>query len=351
MNREVDVQQRTPANVAVSVVIPNWNGKDSLGACLDSLLTQSLKPHIIVVENGSVDGSLEFITSNYPTVEVITNKKNLGFAGGVNCGIRRAMERQDNYVALFNNDAIADKNWLQNLWQTLKQHPDAGIATCKFMSIDHQHLDSTGDLYTVWGLPYPRGRGEPVGEQYDNDLQVFGASGGASLYRVKTLQQIGLFDEDFFAYYEDVDLSFRAQLAGWRVYYAPTAIAYHQIGATSGKIKGFTTYQTIKNYPWLFWKNVPMGRPFWKILPRFTLAYASFVASAIARGQFGAVGKGLLRTTWQLPKKLIQRRYIQKHRVITNQAFWQLLTHDLPANAYKLRTLRARWWSLKGKRT
>src|SRR6201999_312952 len=94
-------------------------------------------------------------------------------------------------------------------------------------------------------------------DKYDKQTAVFVASGGASLYRIKMLQEIGLFDEDFFAYYEDVDLSFRAQLAGWKVAYAPRAVAYHQIGATSGHIKGFTTYQTIKNLPLLFYKNVP----------------------------------------------------------------------------------------------
>jgi GT2 family glycosyltransferase len=241
----------------VAVVIPNWNGKDELPKCLDSLQAQTVQRRIIVVENGSTDGSGELVTSLYPGITLLPQSKNLGFAGGVNAGIRYALEQDFEYIALLNNDAVADRNWLRELMGTLEHNPKAGIATCKFMTIDKKHLDSTGDIYTTWGLPYPRGRGEPVNEAYDKDTKVFGASGGASLYRASMLLQIGLFDEDFFAYYEDIDISFRAQLAGWKVLYNPRAIAYHQIGATSSKKKGFTTYQTLKNYPWVITKNVP----------------------------------------------------------------------------------------------
>ncbi len=127
------------------------------------------------------------------------------------------------YIGLFNNDAVADKDWLKNLTQVLDENSDTGIVTCKLVDANNQHLDSTGDIYTVWGLPFPRGRGEPVSTKYDDKTDIFAASGGASLYRTKMLEEIGLFDEDFFAYYEDVDLSFRAQLAGWKVKYAPTS--------------------------------------------------------------------------------------------------------------------------------
>ena len=334
----------------VSVVVPNWNGIDSLGACLDSLLAQTLAARIIVVENGSRDGSLEFLRQHYPNVEVIVHQKNKGFAGGVNAGIRKSIADGNSYVALFNNDAVADKDWLKNLVQALETNANAGIATCKFMSMDKKHLDSTGDQYTVWGLPYPRGRGETGLDTYDDDVAIFAASGGASLYRVSMLEQIGLFDEDFFAYYEDVDLSFRAQLAGWKVRYVPEAVAYHQIGATSSKIPGFTTYQTIKNLPWLFWKNVPAGKVFIRVLPRFTVAYCSFIASALARGQVWPVVKGLSMYVYKFPKKLWQRYQIQSHRTVSNDYIWGSLTHDLPPNAHKLRRLRNIWWKLASKR-
>lgn len=297
---------------------------------------------IIVVENGSTDGSLEFINTHYPGVDLVVNKKNLGFAGGVNSGIRYAIDDNCDFVALFNNDAIADKDWLRYLVEATEKDGKVGVVTCKFMDIDGKHLDSTGDQYTNWGLPYPRGRGEPVNDSYDDQIDIFAASGGASLYKVKMFKDIGLFDEDFFAYYEDVDLSFRAQLAGWKIRYCPKAIAYHQIGATSSKISGFTTYQTMKNLPWLMWKNVP-ATYLLKVLPRFKIAYFSFYASAWRRHQGWSATKGVLLSVTLAPKKIWQRHQIQNTKKVSDSYIWGIMTHDLPPNALKLRSLRAKW--------
>lgn len=332
----------------ISVVVPNWNGREELGACLDALLAQSTPHEIIVVENGSTDGSQEFLQANYPQVVILEQPKNLGFAEGVNVGIRHALEHHCEYIALLNNDAVPEKNWLEQLLNALKENPKAGIATGKFMSFDKKHIDSTGDMYTTWGLAYPRGRGESADNAYDEKSLVFGATGGASLYRSAMLQAVGLFDKDFFAYYEDIDLSFRAQLAGWQVVYTPKAVAYHKTGATSSKIKGFTTYQTIKNYPWLLWKNVP-ARYLPIILPRFTLAYTLIVGSAIARGHGWYALKGLIVSAVLLPKKLIERRKIQKHKRVTNSHVRSVLTWDLPPNARRLRKLKSSWRKLLGK--
>lgn len=333
----------------VCIVIPNWNGASHIGECLDSLLAQSYKAHIIVVDNGSVDDSVLFIKSRYQSVELIEHSKNLGFAGGVNVGIRRATELGAEYVALFNNDAVADSKWLENLIAAIDDKENVGITTGKLLDDSKQKLDSTGDWYTTWGLPYPRGRGEVATNKYDNQTEVFAASGGASLYRIKMLNEIGIFDEDFFAYYEDVDISFRAQLAGWKIHYVPKAIAYHQIGATSSKLKGFTTHQTMKNLPMLLLKNVPL-----RLLPgvwiRFQLTHWAFLLSAISRGQGWPALKGCLVAFWLLPKKLIQRYTIQSRRKVTSQYIWSIMTHDLPPNAHKLRALRARWWRITGRR-
>lgn len=331
----------------VNVVIPNWNGASALPACLDSLLAQSQKSQIIVVENGSTDNSRGLLYSKYPQVEVIPLPKNTGFTG-VNTGIRQAIKNKVQYVALLNNDATADPKWLKNLVDFLEDNPKAGIATSKILSHTGEYLDSTADLYTIWGLPHPRGRREADTGKYDNDIWVFGASGGASLYRVETLEDIGLFDEDFFAYYEDVDISFRAQLAGWKVAYVPSARVYHQIGGTSAKIKGFATYQTMKNLPWLLVKNVP-GPLLGTVLPRFILAYVAFFASSISRGQAGPASKGFLKMLWLLVKKISQRRKIQRGRQVSIKYIDSLLVHDLPPNARKLRSLRSRWWKLRKK--
>lgn len=333
---------------SVAVIVPNWNGADHLAACLDSLLAQSVKADVIVVDNGSVDGSLELL-AKYPDINVIRQKRNLGFAGGVNIGFREAIRGGAEYAAALNNDAVADKDWLKQLVAAAAANPRVGIVTSKILTIDGSLIDSTGDYLTVWGLPYPRGRGEADEGKYDDSTDVFAASGGASLYRVKMLQEAGLFDEDFFAYYEDVDLSFRAQLAGWKVRYQPEALVYHQIGGTSGKIKGFATYQTIKNLPWLFWKNIPGGKILLKVLPRFTLAYLAIVGGALKRGQLGPVIKGVCAHTVRMPKKAVQRRRIQKNRKVSKDYIWDMLVKDLPPNARNLRKLRSAWQKLGGR--
>lgn len=325
------------------VVIPNWNGARDLPDCLDSLLAQTLNPYIIVVENGSTDNSLEILQTKYPSVEVVALSKNHGFAGGVNAGIKKAMDDGAEYVALFNNDAVADKAWLKHLADFLDKNDSVGIVTCKILDAKNDFLDSTGDIYTVWGLPYPRGRKEPAGNKYDEDTIIFGASGGASLYRVKMLQEIGLFDEDFFAYYEDVDLSFRAQLAGWKIAYVPAAKAYHQISATSSRIKGFATYQTLKNLPLLMWKNVP-AKLMLHVFPRFVFLYFMIWGRALSRGQLWTSTKGVLMSIMLWPKKLFQRRRIQKSRKVSVEYIDSIITHDLPPNAHSLRRLRSVWW-------
>jgi GT2 family glycosyltransferase len=334
----------------VSVVIPNWNGANDLPDCLDSLHAQTLKPHIVVVDNGSSDNSLKLLEAEYPSVEVIKLRKNRGFAGGVNAGIRKSLKDGFKYIALLNNDATADKPWLRHLVETLDKNPAVGIATSKIVDRDNTHIDSTGDIYTVWGLAFPRGRGEAVSDKYDRDTEVFGASGGASLYRSSMLEEIGLFDEDFFAYYEDVDISFRAQLAGWKVAYVPQAAVYHKIGATSSRVKNFAIYQTLKNYPQLLWKNVP-AKLMWRIFPRFVLAYFMIWGRAVSRGQVWASTKGVLASILLWPKKLFQRYKIQKSRKVSASYIHSIITHDLPPNAGNLRKLRTAWWKISGKKT
>ena len=332
--------------LTTAVIVPNWNGIDDLPACLDSLLAQTVPLEVVVVENGSTDGSLELLAEKYPTITVLAEAKNHGFAGGVNIGLRYALEKNYPYAALFNNDAVAEPDWLEKLVATLEVNKKVGIVASKFMTIDKKHLDSTGDQYTSWGLPYPRGRSETNLGAYDKLTEIFGASGGSSLYRTDMLRQIGLFDEDFFAYYEDVDISWRAQLAGWKVAFAPKAVAYHKIGATSGKVHGFTTLQTLKNLPWVFWKNVPSGRLFWTIGPRLLLAYTFFFWRAVLSSRAGAALKGFGLSLLLLPKKLGQRRAIQKSKTASNDYIASIITWDLPPNAGNLRRLRTIWRKL-----
>lgn len=350
MSALVDVGASSGEPPKTVVVIPNWDGAADLPACLDSLLAQTTPAHIIVVDNGSTDNSVTLVETAYPQVELIRHDSNRGYAGGVNPGFRRAIELGATYAAPFNNDAVADRRWLERLEAELDAHPELGIACCKVASADGSHLDSTGDQYTTWGLPYPRGRGESDRGQYDDydHRTILAASGAASLFRVRMLKQIGLFDEDFFAYYEDVDISLRAQLRGWQIAYVARSVVRHETSTTGSRIKGFFTYQTMKNLPMLLVKNVP-NRLLTTVLPRFTLVYCSFFVSALQRRQLGYALRGAGRALWLAPRKLAERGRIQRGRTASDDYIASMLTWDLPPNAAKLRALRSKWWQLVGK--
>lgn len=333
------------------VVIPNLNGGEDLLGAVESLEAQTLQPYIIVVDNASTDGSVEALKKAHKKVEIIRHDVNKGYAGGVNPGLKRAIELGTTYTAPFNDDAVADKEWLARLVAYLDANEKVGAAACKVLTADRERLDSTGDYYTHWGLPYPRGRREYDTGQYDKKTTIFAASGAASLYRTRALEQVGLMDEDFFAYYEDVDLSFRLQLAGWKVAFVPDSVVYHRIGMTSGRVKGFTTYQTMKNLPLLWLKNVPR-QYLWRTGWRLALAQTMFFGRAITRGQAWPALKGSAACAYLVAKKLPQRWHIQRTRAVSDEYIWSMVVHDLPPNAHALRKLRSLWsqsWKLRKK--
>jgi GT2 family glycosyltransferase len=300
----------------IFVVIPNWNGEDMLAKCLESLEAQTKKATIVVVDNKSIDKSVKIVQDKFKGVILLRNPKNLGFAGGVNVGIRYAAEHGADAVALLNNDAVADKHWLKELASELENHPQSGIVTCKLMRSDQERLDSTGDFYSVSGIPFPRGRNQLDGPAFDTAGNVFGASGGASLYRAELFKQIGLFDEKFFAYYEDVDMSFRAQLAGWQIRYTPRAVAYHDVGATSSKLGDFTRYHSIKNFLLLYTKTMPT-KLYWKYLPIFLYQFLRTTARSIIDRKPHVWLKAVLSFINFLPEVLSDRRKIQKSRKVS----------------------------------
>jgi hypothetical protein len=309
----------------VSVVVPNWNGEKYLSDCIDSLLSQTIKADIIIIENNSTDGSRNLL-KKYLGVITLLQSKNLGVAGGFTAGLDYALNNNYDYAALFNNDAVADKDWLKKLVDVMESDKKVGIVTCKFMQFDKKHIDSTGDLMTIFGLPFPRGRNEIDTGQYDHETEIFAGSGGASLYRVSMLRQIGLFDNNFFAYFEDVDISFRAQLAGWKVRYQPESVAYHRISATTSRLGYFASYHTAKNFPLLYIKNMP-GRLFFKYLPLAIYWYFRMFAARLIRGGFWAFTKGFLASIALMPKKIIARYHIQKNRQVLVEYIDSVLIH------------------------
>jgi hypothetical protein len=325
----------------VAIIVLNWNGIIDTLDCLDSLQQQTHKDFsILVVDNGSNDNSkseLDKYKAAHKNTEIIYNHKNLGFAGGVNTGIKWAIDKGFEFIALINNDATVDKSWIENLLSGIK-NKDTGICTGLLLHQDGKTIDSTGDWYSTWGLPFPRNRNDVTSKSPDSQL-VFSASGGASLYKTALFRDIGLFDEDFFAYYEDTDISFRAQLAGWNVAYTKDAIAYHKQGETSKKIPGFTTYQTFKNLPLLFIKNVPYGLLL-SIGVRFYFAYSLMLGNSIVKGS----GKSAISGAWMGFtlgfRALSKRRNIQKYKRVDAKYINSILWRDLPPDQTGIRKLR-----------
>ena len=327
---------------SVLIVVLNWNGIKDTQMCLDSLLKQTYKHfHVLVVDNGSVDNSLpklRAIEAKNDNITVIANPKNKGFAGGVNTGISYAIEQNFDAVALFNNDAVADKEWLAELVKGLTQK-DTAIVTGLLLHEDGKTIDSTGDYYSIWGMPFPRNRGDKVTEAAHSGF-VFSGSGGASLYKTSLFKEIGLFDESFFAYYEDLDVSFRTQLAGHKVYFTNKAIAYHKQGATSKKIPGFTVYQTFKNVPLLFAKNVPTKL----LLPigaRLLLLYTLFLGNAVRHGSGVPALRGWLASIGYFwTRSLWLRINIQRNRKVDAAYISSVILHDLPPDQTGMRKFR-----------
>ncbi|HSH58376.1 MAG TPA: glycosyltransferase family 2 protein [Acidimicrobiales bacterium] len=313
----------------VAVVVPNWNGRHLLEECLDSLGAQSVPARVIVVDNGSVDGSASLVRSGYPGTRLVELDHNHGFTGAVNRGIEVALAEGADFVALLNNDARADEHWLERLLAAMEDHTEVGIVTSKVLMTDGRHFDSAGNHYSVWGHPFPRGRDELDVGQYDERAFVFGGSGGASLYRVAMMAEIGLFDDDFFAYYEDDDVSFRAQLAGWKVMYEPASLAHHRVAATSSKHPTLRHYHVTKNAFFLFHKNMPT-RLYFRYLPRFTVGFLSLLAGVAKRRDFAALVPSLWRIAVTLGPLIKKRRSIQDKRVVSDAYVSSILYHGVP---------------------
>ena len=299
----------------VTVVVPNWNGERFLKTCLGSLREQTYKDfETVLVDNGSTDDSSGLVYRDFPEVVVVPLKENLGFSAAVNAGVRAS---DTELVALLNNDTEQDAGWLEALVQAANTRPDAGFFASKLVDFhDRRTLDGAGDALRRSGLPYRVGHGEKDRGQYDDTRYVFGACAAAALYRRTMLQEIGLFDEDFFAYCEDGDLSFRAQLAGYRCLYVPEAVVYHIGSASSGGKRSPTaTRLGTRNGLWLLVKNLPVPLvP--AFLPFFLLGQFSRLAVTAVSGVWRPHLSGLSEGIRLLPPMLKKRREIQKGRKV-----------------------------------
>jgi len=244
-----------PGTKKVTIVIPNWNGMQWLNGCLKALYDQDLPCFkTIIVDNGSIDSSVQFIKDRYPQVEVVELSRNMGFAKAVNIGIEKSTTP---YIAILNNDTIVYREWLSNLLNKIESSPpDIAAISSKMLRMDDCNLvDDAGDELSWYGSATKRGYNEPA-SVYCDEVEVFSPSGGASLFRREFLLKTGSFDPDFFAYLEDVDLGLRGRLLGYRYLYLPTAKVLHKSHGSGIQTAHYVKLIT-RNRLLLFAKNIP----------------------------------------------------------------------------------------------
>jgi GT2 family glycosyltransferase len=327
-----------PGKPFFSIIIPNWNGRHLLEECLESVCAQTFRDfETIVVDNGSTDGSVALLEESYTNrIQLIPLKENLGFAGGNNRGIEKA---SGTWVVFLNNDAIADVNWLKELYEASSRHPDVEIFACKVLNYHRRNeIDTVGHLLYPDGIARGRGRLEEDAGQYDREEEVFFPSGCAAAFRKDLLDVIGGFDESFFAYGDDTDLGLRARLFGSRCLLVPRSVAYHKYSSTTGTYSGFKAYQVERNRIWVMLKYFPLR---WILLsPAYTIVRMSHHLIAALRGR-GASGRfaeqgsvwGLFRTVlraqWdafaRMPDILFERRKNRHLRKIPAKQFTEWL--------------------------
>lgn len=321
----------------VSVVVVNWNRAELLNECLKSLIRQSWPSfEILVVDNGSSDASQSVVRSFLSqNVRLLAQPANLGFAAGANQGIRVARGR---FVALLNNDAVAEPDWLQRLVEAMEPAPDVGMCACKIRLAASPLIDKAGHLIYLDGQNRGRGSGEPDRGQYDRVEEALFPDGCAALYRKSLLDELGGFDADFFAYGDDADLGLRARWRGWGCLYVPQAVVHHRHSSTLGPYSMRKVYWVERNRLWVAIKNFPL--PLLLLGPLFTLnrwawnlaaalsgrgAAGAFRRGASWSGLFSTFGRAMLDSARQWPAMWKKRKAIRARRRLSDWEFCRLL--------------------------
>jgi len=301
----------------VSIIILNWNGRRYLQDCLQAVFAQTTRDfEVMLVDNGSTDGSTDLVRTHFPGVRLIENTHNRGFAAANNQAIRATTSE---FVATLNNDTQVEPGWLEALVNAMEAAPHVGMCASKMLFADPPHLiNSAGIALDRAAIAWDRMGGQPDTPEDPSPQPVFGACAGAALYRRSMLDQIGLFDEDFFAYMEDVDLAWRAQLAGWEARYVPQARVYHHHSATAQEGSPFKRRLLGRNKVWLAVKNYPTPA-LYQYLPAI-LAYDGIAVgyTLLVQRDLNPL-KGRLSSLSGLPRMLKKRRAVQSLRVRSAQ--------------------------------
>ncbi|MEM7113224.1 MAG: glycosyltransferase family 2 protein [Chloroflexota bacterium] len=309
-----------------SIIIPHWNGRHHLDDCLHALRRQSFDGfEVILADNGSTDGSQAYVREQFPEVKLVELGENLGFTGACNAGYAAS---QGDVVVLLNNDTEVDANWLAEIMRVFADQPDVGVVASKMLLFDQRdQFHTAGDIYRTDGIPGNRGVWQQDVGQYEKEEDVFGACGGSAAYRRTMLAQIGFLDDDFFFSCEDVDLAWRANLAGWRVRYVPTAVVYHKLKA-SGGTGAVSSYHDGRNFFYVIWKNYPTSllREHWRDIVAAQLKISGEALRAWRGEAARARLKGQLAGLWGVFKMWPKRQAVQALRRVDDERLTAVLT-------------------------
>ena len=322
-------------NPFVAVIVLNWQGEALIKDCLDALRQQTYQDFLTVVaDNASTDQSVKIIEENYPDVLLYAFTENYGFAKGNNEAIRNVKKTYPNlkYLVLLNNDTKAEPQWLAELVATAETDPKIGSVASQLICWDGQNpatkIDSAGDMFYKHGVAGKRGYGKPR-DTYQDDENVFGACAGAALYSSKALDDVGLLDEDFFAYNEDVDLAFRLRLKGYTCHFAPKANVWHRVGFSSGRYSDRSLYWAKRNSLWVIWKNFPKKLLLLYGFQIFLYAFLSDILWCL-RGRFKPIIKGRIDAFKARARLNAQRQQIQKTKTISEKELKKLIILKTP---------------------
>lgn len=317
----------------VHVIVLNWNGMGHLPACLASLKRQSYPDfRVLLVDNGSTDVSLSYVRREHPEVELFENGRNLGFAEGNNRGIRLAMERGAEFVILLNNDTECDAGFVSALVSAAEEAPSIGACASKLMFFDARSvLNGVGTEATMLGCGGDRGMGEKDAGQYDRVEEVFGISGGACLLRSEALRRVGVFDPRYFSVLEDIDLSWRIRLAGYRIVAVPDSVVYHKFSASFGRCSALRVYLNERNRMRNVLKNFS-ARTLRTVLPRMLRHDAKLVRDILAGGGPRRLSRAMVyprayaSNLLRLPSLIAARRRIRDFRALSDDEMLRFIT-------------------------
>lgn len=313
----------------VSAIIVTWNSERYLPACLDALSAQINKDfEIVIIDNGSTDDEYIGLEEKYPDVKLIIHKlnANLGFAPANNIGARLARGK---YIALLNADAFPEPDWLEKLIQAAENNPDFACFASRQIQANAPHLlDGAGDSYHISGLGWRRYYNKPAVNHGLQQTEVFSPCGAAALYVLDDFLQAGGFDEDYFSYFEDVDLGFRFRLSGKKCLYVPEAVVRHVGSASTGKKSDFSVYYGYRNLIWTFVKNMPSPL-IWLYFPLHIFTILFFTIYLTFRGQGGVIFKAIFDAMRGLPQILSKRKIIQNDMKIEPRELLKVMSTNI----------------------